>query len=48
MNFRIKLILTGAMLFLVSCGYNAMQAQEETVFRAWADLGSGPVPKPQK
>ena len=40
MNFRIKLILTGAMLFLVSCGYNAMQAQEETVFRAWADLES--------
>ena len=40
MNFRIKLILTGAMLFLISCGYNAMQAQEETVFRAWADLES--------
>lgn len=40
MNFRIKLILTGAMLFLVSCGYNAMQTQEEAVFQAWANLES--------
>lgn len=40
MNFRIKLILTGLLLLFISCGYNAMQTQEEAVFQAWANLES--------
>ena len=40
MNFRIKLILTGLLSLFISCGYNAMQTQEEAVFQAWANLES--------
>jgi LemA protein len=29
-----------ALLFLSSCGYNALQTKEETVFKAWADIES--------
>ena len=40
MNFRIKLILTGLLSLFISCGYNAMQTQEEAVFKAWANFES--------
>ena len=34
-NFGVLLIVA---LFLSSCGYNSLQTQEETVFKAWADI----------
>ncbi len=34
-NFGVLLVIT---LLLSSCGYNTLQTQEETVFKAWADI----------
>jgi LemA protein len=31
-------VLLCVTLFLSSCGYNSLQTQEETVFKAWADI----------
>lgn len=40
MNRIVLLITLFAAFMLTSCGYNAMQAQEEEVFKAWGDLES--------
>ncbi len=36
-NFSVLLLVA---LLLSSCGYNTLQTQEETVFKAWADIES--------
>ena len=37
---RVMLVLAAAALVLSGCGYNAIQGNEEAVFRAWGDLNS--------